>query len=109
MLAVKGGRGGGGGVLELSLQTSFLMCSSAHSTVHGGFLKSYWSVNVMFSEHYRCFTFPIILWFLCYSSCFVLYSNYSYSISNKKRNGHQAFESLGLLGAITFLFKQYIS
>ena len=28
---------------------------------------------------------------------FVLYSHYGYSISNEKINGHQAFESLGLL------------
>ena len=40
---------------------------------------------------------------------FVLYSHYGYSISNDKLNGHQAFESVGLLGALTFLFKQHIS
>ena len=40
---------------------------------------------------------------------FVLYSHYGYSISSEKLNGHQAFESLGLLGALTFLFKQHIS
>ena len=40
---------------------------------------------------------------------FVLYSHYGYSISNEELNGHQAFESLGLLGALTFLFKQHIS
>ena len=36
---------------------------------------------------------------------FVLYSHYGYSILNEKLNGHQALESLGLLGALTFLFK----
>ena len=47
---------------------------------------------------------------LCYSSCFrIVFPYYGYSISNEKLNGHQAFESLGLLGALTFLFKQHIS
>ena len=40
---------------------------------------------------------------------FVLYSDYGYGISNEKLNGRQAFESLGLLGALTFLFKQRVS
>ena len=40
---------------------------------------------------------------------FVLYSHFGYSISNEKLNGHQAFESLDLLGALIFLFKQHIS
>ena len=40
---------------------------------------------------------------------FVLCAHYGYSISNEKLNGHQAFESLGLLGALTFLFIQHIS
>ena len=40
---------------------------------------------------------------------FALYSHYGNSISNEKLNEHQTFESLGLLGALTFLFKQHIS
>ena len=40
---------------------------------------------------------------------FVLYSHHGYSILNEKLNGHKAFESLGLLGALTFLIQQHIS
>ena len=46
---------------------------------------------------------------LSYSSRFCIVYHYGYSISNEKLNEHQAFESLGLLGALTFLFKQHIS
>ena len=56
-----------------------------------------------------CFTIQIILWFYAILRVFVLYSHYGYSISNEKLNGHQAFESLGPLGALTFLFKKHIS
>ena len=73
-----------------------------------GFIKSNQSVNVRLIEHPQCFTFRIILWFYAILPVFVLYSHYGYSISNEKLNGHQAFESLGLLGALTFLFKQHI-
>ena len=79
--------------------------------LHGtlDFIKGYQSVNVKFIEHPQCFTFRIILWFYAILRIFVLYSHYGYSISNEKLNGHQAFESLGLLGALTFLFKEHIS
>ena len=79
--------------------------------LHGtlGFIKSYESVNVKFIEHPQCFTFRIILWFYAILRVFVLYSHYCYSISNEKLNGRQAFESLGLLGVLTFFFKQHIS
>ena len=79
-----------------------------HGTLR--FIKSYQSVNVNFIEHPQCFTFRIILWFYAILRVFVLHSHYGYSISNEKLNGHQAFESLYLLGALTFfLFKQHIS
>ena len=39
---------------------------------------------------------------------FVLYSHYGYSILNEKLNGQQTFESMNLLGALTFLFEQHI-
>ena len=76
--------------------------------LHGtfGFVKSYKSVNVKFIEHPQCFTFRIILCFHAVLHVFVLYSHYGYSISNEKLNGHHAFESLGFLGALIFLFKQ---
>ena len=79
--------------------------------LHGtlGFIKSYQSMNGKFVEHPQCFTFLIILWFYAILRVFVLYSHYGYSISNEKLNGHQDFESLGLLGALTFLIKQHIS
>ena len=79
--------------------------------IHGtlGFIKSYQSVNVKFVEHPQCFTFQIILWFYAIFHVFILYSHYGYNISNEKLNGHQVFEYLGLLGALTFLFKQHIS
>ena len=44
---------------ELSLQTSFLMCSSAHCTL--GFITIYESINVKFSELPQRFTLWIIL------------------------------------------------
>ena len=40
---------------------------------------------------------------------FVLYSHYGDSISSKKLNGHQAFETMGLLGALISPLKQHIS
>ena len=46
------------------------------------------------------FYFPDNYLVLCYSSCFLLYSHYGYSISNEKLNGHQASKSLGFLGAL---------
>ena len=67
-----------------------------------GFIKSYQSVSVKFIEHPQCFTFRIILWFYAILRAFVLYSHYGYSISNEKLNGHQAFESLGLLRSTHF-------
>ena len=66
------------------------------------FIKTYQSVNDKFVEHPQYFTFRIILWFYAILLVFVLYSHYGYSTSNEKLNGHQAFESLGLLGALTF-------
>ena len=51
----------------------------------------------MFIEHPQCFTFRIILAVL---RVFELHSHYGYNISNEKLNGYQAFESLGLLGAL---------
>ena len=69
------------------------------------FLKNYQSVNVKFIENPQSFIF---FGFYAILRVFVLYSHYGYNISNEKLNGHQAFESLGLLGAITFLFKQHI-
>ena len=65
-------------------------------------MESYQSGNVRLIEHPQCFTFRIILWFYDILRVFVLYSHYGYSISNQKRNGLQAFESLGLLGALSF-------
>ena len=71
--------------------------------LHGtlGIIESYQSFNVELIEHNQCFTFQIIIWFL---RVFVLYSHFGYSISNGKLNGHQAFESLGFSGALTFFF-----
>ena len=79
--------------------------------LHGtlGFIKSYLSGIVKFIEHPQCFTFRIILWFYAILRVLALYSYHGYSISNEKLNGRQIFESLGLLGALTFLFKQHIS
>ena len=42
---------------------------------------------------------------LCYSSCFVLYSHYGDSSSGEKLNGHQALESMSLLGELISPFK----
>ena len=94
-----------------SIQSADLVSDVFIRPLHGtlGFIKSYQSVNVKFIEHPRCFTFRIILWFYAILHVSVLYSHYGYSISNEKLNGHQAVESLGLLGALTFLFKQRIS
>ena len=66
-----------------------------HSTL--GFIKSYQSVNVKFIERPQCFTFQIIPWSYAILCVFVLYSHYGNSVSNEMLNGHQAFESLGLL------------
>ena len=79
--------------------------------LHGpfGFIKSYQSVNVRLIEYPQCFTFRIILWFYAILRVFVLYSHYGYGVSNEMLNGQQAFEYLGLLGALTFLLKQQIS
>ena len=75
--------------------------------LHGtlGFTKSYQSVNVRLIGHSQCFTFQIILWFYAVLRVFVLYSHDGYSISNEKLNGQRALESLGLLGALTFLLQ----
>ena len=40
---------------------------------------------------------------------FVWYSHYGDSSSSKKLNGHQAFESMSLLGALSSFLKQHIS
>ena len=40
---------------------------------------------------------------------FLFYFHYGYSISIEKLNEYQTYEFLGLLGALTFLFKQQIS
>ena len=82
---------------ELSLETSFLMSSSAHQ-----------SINVKFFELLQCFTFRIILSSRAILRVFVSYSHSGDSISSKKLNGHQAFESMDLLGALISPFKQHI-
>ena len=74
-----------------------------------GFIQSSQSVHVRLTEHPQCFIFWIILWFYAILRVFVLYSHYGYSISNEKLNIHQAFETLGLLGALIFVFKHHIS
>ena len=76
--------------------------------LHGtlGFMTIYQSINVKFFEPPQCFTFRMIL--LSYTVS-VLYSHYGDSISSKKLNRHQAFESMSLLGALIFLFKQHTS
>ena len=97
--------------VDASIQSTDIFSDVFIRPLHGtlGFIKSFQSVNVKFIEHPQCFTFLVILWFYATLRVFVLYSHYSYSISNGKLNGHQAFESLGLLGALTFPFKQHIS
>ena len=64
--------------------------------------SSYQSISVKFIEHPQCFAFWIIIWFYAILRVFVLYSHYGDSSSNDKLNGNQAFESLGLLEALTF-------
>ena len=51
----------------------------------------------------------LLFWQFSIIRVLVLYFHYGYSISTEKLTGHQAFESLGLSGALTFLFKQHIS
>ena len=54
---------------------------------------------------------PSVFYFSDNSLVFMLFFMFLYCIpiSNEKLNGHQTFESLGLIGAFTFLFKQHIS
>ena len=83
--------------------------------LHGalGFITIYQSINVKFFELSSVFYFPIILrfyWgFYVILRVFVLYSHYGDSISSRKLNGQQAFESMSLLGALILLLKQHIS
>ena len=65
----------------------------------------------LFSDNYLVFYLYFYIFFVFYAilHVFVLYSHYGYSILNEKLNGYQAFNSLGLLGALTFLFKQHTS
>ena len=77
---------------ELSLQTSFLMCSSAHGTL--GFITRYQSINVKFFELPQCF-YAIV-------RVFVIYSHYDDGISSKELNKDQAFGSTSLLGSLFF-------
>ena len=46
--------------------------------------------------------FEYVFGFYAILHVFVFYPHCGYNISNEKINGHQAFESLGLLGALTF-------
>ena len=55
------------------------------------------------------FCFSDKLCFCAMIRVFVLYSHYSDSISSEKLNGHQAFESMSVLGTLIFLLKQHIS
>ena len=50
--------------------------------------------------------FYLMLLFLFLSCIPIIYGD---SISSKKLNGHQAFESLSLLGVLIFILKQHIS
>ena len=93
---------------ELSLHTSFdVLFRPLHGTL--GFI-------VIPVNHCQISIAPSVFYFsddsliLCYSSrAFVLYSHYDDSISSKKLNVHQAFESMSLSGALIFLLKQRIS
>ena len=85
------------------------LCSPAQLHRTHGFIKCYKLVNVKFFEHPQCFSFQIIVAFYAILHVFVFCSHFGCSISNEKLNGHQVFESLGILGAVTFLFKQHIS
>ena len=85
------------------------------------FIFEHWSVNplreaisILYGK-YRRFTFVhpvtsrIIFRFYAVLRVFVLYSHYGDSGSSKKLNGHHAFESMCLSGALISLLKQRIS
>ena len=93
---------------ELSLQTSFLMCSSAHCMVH--LLCNNIPVNqsqVFLALSVFSFSDNSLIYAIL--RVFVLHSHYDDSISSKKLNVHHAFESMSRLGALIFLLKQHIS
>ena len=79
--------------------------------LHGtlGFIAIHQSINVKFFELFKCLTFGIIFSSYVVLDVFVLYSHYGDSISSKKLNGHQAFETMGLFGALISPLKQHIS
>ena len=67
--------------------------------------RVYQSINVEFFKLLQCFTFQIILSFYAILHDFVLYSQYGDSSKSENLNGHQAFESMSLLGALISLLK----
>ena len=67
---------------ELSLQASFVMCSSSHCTVHLAFITIYQSINVNFLSSFSVLLFGYFFDLILYYLCFVLYSHYGDSMSN---------------------------
>ena len=91
---------------NLSLRTIFyVLFRPLHGTL--GFITIYLSLNVKFFKLPQCFTFRMILLSSAILYVFVLYSHYGDGVSTKKLNGHQAFESMSVLGALIFLLKQH--
>ena len=85
---------------ELSPQTSFPPTAQ--------YTWLYNNIQVNQSQVFRApsvFPFRIIIRFYAILRVFVLYPHYD-SISSKKLNGHQAFESMSFSGALIFLLKQ---
>ena len=66
----------------------------------------YNNINFKLLELPQRFTFWIIVSFYKIPRVFVFYTM-KVSVSSRKLNGHQAFESMSLLGGLVFLLKEH--